>query len=89
MEKIEISNTNFSLSDIVKHVSRNRVTIELSDGQVPLARIIPIAKTPSMAELDQALRECTRLGEDADSFAHDVLSVRHSFGKCSVLAKSF
>lgn len=81
MEKIEISNTNISLSDIVKHVSRDRVTIELSDGQVPLARIVPIAKSLSMAELDRALRDCARLEDDAESFGHDVLTVRQSIGE--------
>lgn len=81
MEKIELSNTDISLSDIVKHVSRDRVTIELSDGQVPLARIVPIAKTQTMTELDRALRDCSRLGDDAESFARDVLSVRQSIGE--------
>lgn len=81
MEKIEISNTNINLSDIVKHVSRDRVTIELSDGQVPLARIVPIAQLHSMVDLDRALRNCTRLAEDAESYANDVLSVRQSIGE--------
>ena len=81
MEKIEISNTNISLSDIVKHVSRDRVTIELSDGQVPLARIVPIAKTQTMTGLDRALRDCNRLGDDAEAFASDVLSIRQSIGE--------
>lgn len=81
MERIEISTVNVSISDIVKHVSRDRVTIELSDGEVPLARIIPVARTHSMAELDRALRECIRLNGDAESFAEDVLSVRQSIGE--------
>lgn len=81
MEKIEISNTDISLAEIVKHVSRDRVTIELSEGQVPLARIIPIAKTQTMTELDRALRDCNRLGDDAESFARDVLSERQSIGE--------
>ena len=81
MERIEITTTNFSLSDIVKHVSRDRVIVELSDGQVPVARIVPIDKPQSMSNLDQALRGCVRLGEDAESFAEDVLSVRQSLGE--------
>jgi len=81
MEKIEISNTNISLADIVKHVSRDRVTIELSEGHVPLARIVPIAKIQTMTELDRALRASSRLGDDAESFAHDVLSLRQSIGE--------
>ena len=81
MERIEISSTNFSLADIVKHVSRDRVTIELSDGQVPLARIVPIAKSQTMTELDRALRETCRLGDDSESFANDVLSQRQLNGE--------
>lgn len=80
MERIEIT-ANISLSDIVKHVSRDRVCIELSEGQVPLARIVPIDRPQSMADLDRALRGCTRLGEDAEQFADDVLSVRQSSGE--------
>jgi hypothetical protein len=81
MERIEISNANISLSDIAKRVSRDRMTVELSDGQVPLAMVVPIPKAQSMAELDRALRDCAGLGEDAESFAHDVLSVRQSIGE--------
>jgi len=81
MERIEISIVNVSLSDIVKHVSRDRVTVELSDGEVSLARIIPVARTRSMAELDRALRERIRLNDDAESFAEYVLSVRQSIGE--------
>ncbi len=80
MERIEISNPNVSLSDIVKHVSRDRISVELSDGQVPLAIIVPIDK-PTTTDLDRALRACTRLGDDAEAFSRDVLSVRQSIGE--------
>jgi hypothetical protein len=80
MERIEISE-NISLSDLVKHVSQDQVSVELSEGQVPLARIVPIDKSQSMADLDRALRDCPRLGDDAEQFAHDVLSVRQSIGE--------
>jgi antitoxin (DNA-binding transcriptional repressor) of toxin-antitoxin stability system len=81
MERIEISNSNVSLSDIVKHVSRDRISIELSEGQVPVAIIVPIDKPTTMADLDRALRECARLGDDAEAFSKDVLSVRQSIGE--------
>lgn len=81
MERIEISTVNVSLSELVKHVSRDRVIVELSDGEVPLARIVPIDKPQSMSDLDRALRNCSRLGEDATPFADDVLSVRQSMGE--------
>jgi len=81
MEKIEISAANLNWSEIVKHVSRDRVSVELSEGEIPLARIVPIDKPRSMVDLDRALRESPRLGEDAEAFAQDVLSVRESIGE--------
>ena len=81
MERIEISTSNTSLSDLVKHVSQDRVSIEVSEDQVPLAMIVPIDKTRSMDDLDRALRGCSRLGEDTEAFARDVLDVRQSIGE--------
>lgn len=81
MERIEISTTTISLSEIAKQVSRNRVPLELSEGHVPLARIVPIEKLHSLAELDRALRNSSRLGEDTEAFARDVLSIRQSLGE--------
>ena len=81
MERIEISAANINLSEIVKQVSRDRVSIELADGQVPLARIVPIEKSHSMVELDRALRANVRLGDDAKDFASDVQSARNSLGE--------
>ena len=81
MERIEISTANINLSEIVKQVARDRVSVELSEGQVPLARIVPIDQPHSMTDLNRALVECTRLGEDAEAYALDVLSVRNSIGE--------
>ena len=81
MERIEVSTAIVNLSDIVKHVSRDQVTVELTEGQVPLARIVPIDKTHSMVELDCALRKSSGLGDDAEVYAVDVLSVRRSLGE--------
>ncbi len=81
MERIEISTAIVNLVDILKHVSRDRVTVELSDGQVPVARIVPIDKPQSMSGLDRALRDCVRLGDDAEAFADDVMSARQSIGE--------
>jgi len=41
MERIELSAANINLSDIVKHVSRDRVIVELSEGHVPLVATRP------------------------------------------------
>lgn len=76
MEKIDISSANISLSELVKHVSRDGVSVELSESEVPLARIVPIETVASMIELDRAMRASPSLQEDAVPFADDILSVR-------------
>lgn len=81
MERIEISTANIDLSAIVHRVSRDRISVELSEGQVSLAKIVPIDKPHSMAALDRALRATPRLGEDADAFARDVLESREALGE--------
>ncbi len=81
MERIEISTTDLNLSEVVYLVSKSRTTVELSDGQVPLVKMIPIEKPHSMAELDRELRNCTRLCDDANTFGQDVLSVRQLLGE--------
>ena len=65
----------------MKHVSRDRVTVELAKGQVPLARIVPVDRAHSMEGLVRAMRESSRLGEGAEAYAQDVLSVRQSMGE--------
>ncbi len=81
MERIEITNANISLSHLVKQVSRDRVPVELVDGQVPLARLVPIDQTHSMAALDRALRDTAMLGDDVEAFSKDVRSIRESLGE--------
>ena len=46
-----------------------------------MAIIVPIDKPTTMADLDRALLECARLGDDAEAFSKDVLSVRQSIGE--------
>jgi hypothetical protein len=79
MERVEISDVN--LVDVVKHVARDQVAVELADGQVPLAKLIPIGKKSSMSDLDRALRKNLPLVEGDQAFAQDVLSVRDSLEK--------
>ena len=81
MEKIEISTAKLDWSEIERQVSRDRVSVELSEGEIPLARIVPIDKPRSLGDLARVWREVPRLGEDAYAFAQDVLSVRESIGE--------
>lgn len=81
IEKIEISAVSPTLFDLVKHVSQDGVIIEVSEKDVPLARIVPVKKTHSMESLERALRDCPRLGEDVSIFAEDVLCSRQSLGE--------
>ncbi len=81
MERIEITPTDTNLFDIIKQVSQNRISVELTEGQVPVARIVPVDSGNTMAALDRAMRDSARLGDDAEAFAEDVLSIRQSLGE--------
>lgn len=81
MQRIDLTTTSMSLAEMVKQVSRDRVPFEISEQQVPLARIVPIDAEHSLADLERALRELPRLGDDAEEFEREVLSTRISLGE--------
>ena len=80
MEQIEVSAAGIRLAELVKRVSQDRIVVELADHATPLARIVPLERPHTLAELDQALRTC-ELGNDAEAFAADVLAARQSHGE--------
>jgi len=81
MERIELSTTTCSLSDVARQVCRAHVPLELTEGEIPVARIVPVDRPRSMEELDRALREIPPLGDDSETFAQDVLSIRETLGE--------
>lgn len=68
MERHEISTEKIDWPSLVRHVVRDRVVVELADGELPIAMLVPIERPRTMADLDAALRQLPRLAEDATSF---------------------
>ncbi len=81
MERHEISTEKIDWPSLVRHVVRDRVIVELADGELPIAMLVPIERPRTMADLDAALRKIPRLGEDAISFEADIQEVRASMRK--------
>jgi len=83
MEKQDISNPNIDWAGLVRHVAKDQVTIELADGTIAIARVIPMKKTVSMKDFAAMMSTLPSLGDDAESFAKDVEAGRNSFKEVS------
>jgi len=82
MERHEISTEKIDWPELVRHVACERIIVELSEGQRPIAMLVPIERRKTMAELDAALRLLPRLGaDDATSFEADIQEVRASMSE--------
>lgn len=79
MEKQDISNPNIDWASLVRHVAKDQVTIELADGTVAIAQVIPIKKSVAMKDFAAMMNSLPSLGKDAESFARDVEATRSSF----------
>lgn len=78
MERHEISTEKIDWPNLVRHVVRDKVVVELAEGELPIAMLVPIERPRTMAGLDSALRLIPRLGEDATSFEADLQDVEAS-----------
>ncbi|MDZ4850439.1 MAG: hypothetical protein SGI77_14230 [Pirellulaceae bacterium] len=78
MERHEFLSSKIDWPNLVRHVVRDRVVVELAEGQIPVARLIPIESPKTLADLDRALRKLPTLGDDAEYFERDVIEVRSS-----------
>lgn len=78
MERHEISTEKIDWPNLVRHVVRDKVIVELADGELPIAMLVPIERPRTMADLDAALCQLPRLGEDATSFEADLQNFRTS-----------
>ena len=81
MERHEISTEKIDWPNLVRHVVRDKVVVELADGELPIAMLVPIERPRTMADLDAALRQLPRLGEDTNRFEADIQEVRESMKK--------
>lgn len=78
MERHEILSPAINWPNLVRHVVEDQVVVELADGHVPVARLVPIGKPKTLADLDRALRQLPFLGDDAESFEADIQELRSS-----------
>ena len=78
MERHEILSPKINWPDLVRHVAEDQVVVELADGEVAMARLVPIHKPKSFSDLDKALRKLPPLGDDAECFEADVQEIRSS-----------
>jgi hypothetical protein len=79
MEKQDISIPGIDWASLVRHVAKDQVTIELAEGTVAIARVVPVTKPVSMKDFASIMSAIPSLGDDAESFANDVESVRNCF----------
>ena len=79
MEKANILNQDIDWANLVRHVARDQVCVELSDGSIAIAEVVP-KKTPIlMRDFAAFMGSIPQLGEDAESFAKDIESSRRIF----------
>ncbi len=67
-----MNSESFNWNSILRHVVRAKTTVEISENDVPVARIEPIRRSISMSELNSVLSALPSLGTDIDSFATDI-----------------
>ncbi len=71
MEKQDISNLTADWAGLVRHVAKDQVSVEFTDGTVAIAHLVPISKSVSMKDFASIMAAVPSLGEDAESFAKD------------------
>jgi hypothetical protein len=79
MEKQDISNPDLDWASLVRHVARDRVTVELADGSVAIAEVVPKVCPVSMKDFASIMATIPLLGPDAEVFAQDIEAVRRNF----------
>jgi len=78
MERHEILSNKIDWPSLVRHVGRDKVVVELSESQIPVARLVPIESPKNLADLDRTLRQLPPLGEDSERFEDDLNDIRSS-----------
>ncbi len=79
MEKHEISNPNIDWVNLIRHVARDQVTIEIVDGATAIAEVVPKKKPIAVKDLPDLMASLPSLGDDAPSFANDIEEGRNGF----------
>ena len=63
MEKQDISNPNIDWASLVRHVAKDQITVELADGTVAIAQVIPMKKSASIKDFTAMMSSLPSLGE--------------------------
>jgi hypothetical protein len=79
MEKHEISNSEIDWISLFRHVASDQVTVEIADGAIAIAEIVPKKKPLAVKDLPALMASLPPLGHDASSFANDVEEGRKVF----------
>jgi hypothetical protein len=81
MEKQELSNTNIDWVSLFRHVARDQVTVEIADGPMAIAEVIPKKNPVAVKDLPALMASLPALGEDTVTFAKDIEEGRKGFGQ--------
>ena len=83
MEKADILNPDIDWANLVRHVARDQISVELSDGPFAIAEVVPKKLPILMKDFAAFMGSIPTLGDDADSFAKDIESSRQIFTEVS------
>lgn len=83
MEKADILNPDIDWANLVRHVARDQISVELSDGPIAIAEVVPKKLPILMKDFAAFMGSIPTLGDDADSFAKDIESSRQIFTEVS------
>jgi len=72
MERRDINAGNFDWNSLLRHVVGDQATVEVSENDVPVARIEPIRRSVPMSELGSLLASLPLLGTDVNGFSKDI-----------------
>lgn len=78
MEQHSLADGNVDWRALLEHVVRDSVVVEVKQGNATVACISPVAGKLPIAELNKVLASLPRLGDEAESFADDLDSIRRS-----------
>jgi len=83
MEKPDILTPDIDWATLVCHVARDQVTVELADGSIAIAEVVP-KKTPIlMTGFAAFISSIPTLDDAVDSFANDIELSRRIFKEVS------
>lgn len=77
MERVKVTQAARNFSDLLNRVYYQGISVELERNNKVVARLVPPQGIePKAKTLSELLTSLPSLGEDAEAFAEDVLSVR-------------